>query len=431
MKPYCRVVLFIALLLLSNISIATNGYFAIGYGSKSLAMGGSAIAYPQDGLVASANPAGMSKVAEGWDVGIRFLSSPRTGEIDCSGIGFCDGTVSDRSSRDMFLVPNFSYVRKINERIRFGLSAYGNGGINTSYGQDFYVSSVALINNVPPPTRAKLGIDFSQLIFAPTLSYSLNDKHVLGIAPLLAVQKLSTRGLQAFAPLSAAPESLSNRGSAWSYGAGVRIGWLYQLNSKIQLGAAYASKIYMSKFDKYDGLLVNSGEFDIPSNFGFGLAIKINDRVDFAFDVVRILYSDIDSLSNPVVTMAELGGVINPERRLGAANGIGFGWESIWAVKAGVKYQWSDKLSFRLGTNHGQKQIPKAAAIMNIISPAIPQHHITFGASYRGSTHSEWSLAYMHAFKNTESDTGSPLFGATASYSIWQNSLDLTYSRQY
>ena len=339
--------------------------------------------------------------------------------------------MSDRSNRDLFLVPNFSYVKNINERINFGLSAFGNGGINTSYGQAFYQSSVAQINNVSPPSRAKLGIDFSQIIFAPTLTYNLNDKHVVGIAPLLSGQKLSTRGLQAFAPLSSAPDSLNSRGSAWSYGIGVRIGWLYQLNPRTQLGAAYASKIYMSQFDKYDGLLVNLGEFDVPSNFGFGLSFKLTDKMDVAVDLVRILYSDIDALSNPIVTSAELAGNISPGRRLGAVNGIGFGWESIWAIKAGIKYQWSDKLSFRLGTNHGQKQIPREVALMNIISLAIPQHHITLGASYQRSPHSEWSFAYMHAFKNSESDTNSPLFGATASYSIWQNSLDITYSRRF
>ena len=60
-----RIVLLFALLHFSNVSMATNGYFAIGYGSKSLAMGGSAIAYTQDGIVASSNPAGMAKIASG------------------------------------------------------------------------------------------------------------------------------------------------------------------------------------------------------------------------------------------------------------------------------------------------------------------------------------------------------------------------------
>ena len=38
-------------------AVATNGYFLIGFGAKSRAMGGVGVAYAQDGLAAAANPA--------------------------------------------------------------------------------------------------------------------------------------------------------------------------------------------------------------------------------------------------------------------------------------------------------------------------------------------------------------------------------------
>ncbi len=43
-------------------ALATNGYFAHGYGVRSVGVAGVSIALPQDGLVAASNPAGNLSV---------------------------------------------------------------------------------------------------------------------------------------------------------------------------------------------------------------------------------------------------------------------------------------------------------------------------------------------------------------------------------
>lgn len=423
------VLIFIALLGVSMNCMATNGYFAIGYGPKSIGMGGASIAYPHDGLAAASNPAGMAFVEPGWDAGMRFINTPREAEINCRGVGACTQLVSDKSNRDLFLVPNFSYNKSLNDRMTFGVSVYGNGGINTSYGKALYIESVSRINGATPLAGGKLGVDFSQVILAPSLTYKINKQHTVGIAPLIAAQKFSSRGLEAFIPLSSASGSLTSRGSDWSFGLGFRAGWLYQLHPRVRVGAAYASKVYMTKFKKYDGLFANGGEFDIPSNFGFGIAFKLTDKLDLALDASRIQYGDIDALSNPIVTAAELGGTINTNRRLGGSDGIGFGWRSVWAFKAGLKYEVNDTWTFRTGYNHGEKQIPRESTLMNLISPAVPQDHMTFGVSYRPSSNTEISFAYMHAFENELINSSSSLGKAKAEIS--QNTIDINFSRRF
>ena len=66
------------------------------------------------------------------------------------------------------------------------------------------------------------------------------------------------------------------------------------------MGATWASKTYMGKFDKYRGLFAEQGDFDIPSNFGVGLAWKATNELTIAGDYQRILYSQVAAIGNPV-----------------------------------------------------------------------------------------------------------------------------------
>jgi long-chain fatty acid transport protein len=55
-------------------SLATNGYFAHGWGTKSKAMAGVATALPQDTLVTATNPAGMAFMGNRLDLGVSFFN---------------------------------------------------------------------------------------------------------------------------------------------------------------------------------------------------------------------------------------------------------------------------------------------------------------------------------------------------------------------
>ncbi|MDP4789815.1 MAG: long-chain fatty acid transporter, partial [Haliea sp.] len=76
----------------------------------------------------------------------------------------------------------------------------------------------------------------------------------------------------------------------------------------------------MSNFDDYAGLFADDGGFDIPESFGTGIAWELSSALTLAADWQRILYSDINSVGNPLAPL--LAGV-----PLGVANGPGFGWE--------------------------------------------------------------------------------------------------------
>ena len=73
---------------------------------------------------------------------------------------------------------------------------------------------------------------------------------------------------------------MTNNGYDSSVGWGVRLGYTGKITPDCTLGATWASKTYMGEFDKYRGLFAEQGDFDIPSNFGVGLAWQATPSPD-------------------------------------------------------------------------------------------------------------------------------------------------------
>jgi len=401
----------VAGLMFAPLASATNGYFQIGYGAKSVAMGGAGTANPQDSLATAANPAGISFVDTGLDVDLRLFSPIRNASL---------GTTRDRSARDLFLIPNVGYTRSLSDKLRLGFALYSNGGMNTNFGTNFF-----------NPASGTLGVDLSQAIFAPTLSYKIGENQSIGISPLIGAQRFSARGLAAFKGLSAHPGSLTNRQADLAAGIGVRVGWMGRIMRKLSLGVSYASKVYMSKLERYDGLFAEGGGFDIPATFSAGLSYQVMPALTFAFDAQRIFYSDVPSINNPGPTAAELGGGITTARKLGASNGIGFGWESIWAYKFGVRYRVNGRWTVRAGFDHTDSPIPDSEVLFNILAPGTIEDHATLGISFRPDRKSEVSAGYMHAFHHSQNNPATVFFGRRGRWAMHQNALNITYSRNF
>ncbi len=423
--------LALILLFASQSASAINGYFAIAYGAKMTGMAGASIAFPQDTLAAAINPAGMSQV-EGWDVGARFLHLPRDAEFDCRGIGACDEIVRDDSKRDYWMIPNFGWNKRLSDKSTLGVTVYGNGGINTAYRRRLFTETAERVLGAPSiTTNGHLGVDFAQVIIATTYTYEVSPKNYIAIAPLFGIQKFSAQGLDFFQGLSSDPGSLTNKGDEVAYGLGVKFGWFYKPNDTFQFGAFYAPKMQMTKMKKYSGLLANNGDFDIPSNFGVGLAVNFSKQFSVAFDVTRINYHEIDALSNPVPTVTEFTGGFSADRLLGAKDGVGFGWKSITGYKLGARYILDDKITLRVGANYGEEQIPRKSSILNLITPAMPSKHLTAGFSYKTSDNSEWTLAVMHAFRNEMTAKDTAFFGSDVKFGINETTLDIGYTRHF
>lgn len=395
-------------LMASPLAHATNGYFSHGFGIKAKGMGGVGIALPQDSLAAATNPAGMVMVGERVDLGVDFFRPVRNAEIVGNPGGAAINQSLSANEDSSFLIPEFGYNKMINPDMSLGVSVYGNGGMNSSYS-----TPINIFSNGAGAGATKAGVDFMQLFISPTWSMKLNPKNSVGASLNLAYQRFKASGLQNFdfpSPqnYSSAPGSVTDLGYDSSTGWGLRLGWAGQVTPDVTLGATYQTKTKMGKFDKYKGLFAEQGGFDIPANFGVGMAMKVTPEATVAADVERIQYSGVKSTSNPLMPALNIGS-------LGTNGGPGFGWTDQTVIKLGVNYQYQPKLVLRAGYNHGSTPIPSSETFFNLLAPATVEDHLTLGATWTLENNGELSFAYMHAFEKTVSGSGSiPAVGCVA-----------------
>lgn len=421
-------VLAMAGLTVPGAAMATNGYFSHGYGMKAKGMAGVGIALPQDALAAATNPAGMAFVGDRLDVGVDWFRPIRDSEI-VSPFGVIPGLTGDFSGngKKNFLVPEFGYNKMLGWNMSLGISVYGNGGMNTTYdnGPAPFGGGIPLFNG---GTGQRTGVNLEQLFIAPTFAYKINKNHAVGVSLNLAYQRFRADGLAGFTAFSMSGANLTDRGTDSSTGWGIKIGYTGNLTDAVTVGATYQSRTRMGKFGKYKGLFAEQGDFDIPENYGIGIAVKATPKLTVAADVQQINYGSIDSISNSVMNL--LAG--NP---LGSDNGPGFGWRDMTVFKLGLSYAYSDKLTLRAGVSTTRQPIPKDETLFNMLAPGVVENHLTLGATWAVSPSSELTVAYMHAFSKKVKGSGSfplaPPGTAEVNLKMYEDSLGIAYGMKF
>jgi long-chain fatty acid transport protein len=413
-----RTLLVVAAALAPLAAQATTGYFQHGYGIKAQGMGGVGIALPQDALAAATNPAGIAWVGDRIDLGATLFMPDRGASITGSGAPGANGTY-DGNDTSSFLIPDFGYHRAINPSLTFGLAVYGNGGMNTDYKTNPFAGF--------GPNTGPAGVDLMQLFVAPTLAWKSRN-HAFGASLNLAYQRFKAEGIQGFAGFSASSGNVSNRGYDDSTGLGFRLGWTGQVSPAVTLGATYQSKTKMSEFDKYSGLFANQGDFDIPENYGFGIALKATPALTVAADVQQINYSDVQAVGNTADCFFAM------TCQLGATNGPGFGWKDTTVYKIGFAWQMKPGTTLRAGYVTLDQPIPASQTFFNILAPGVVEDHLTLGLTLEMSKTSELSFMYMHAFEKKVNGSGSipaGFGGGEANLRMSQDSLGVAYGWKY
>jgi long-chain fatty acid transport protein len=365
--------------------LATDGYFMHGYGTGQKGMAGAGVALLFGPSDAATNPASGVFSGPGLDFGIAAFSPDRQFEVTGTPSGYPGtfglqpGTVV--SDNKWFPVPHVAATWMLGQSAAFGISMYGNGGMNTTYNKPVFGGST--------PT----GVNLSQMFVAPNVSFKVATSHAIGASVIVGYQWFEAKGLQAFTGFSSAPASVTNNDSAHSYGAGFRLGYLGQIAPSLTVGVSYQSRVKMTNLDKYAGLFAQQGDFDIPSNWVAGIGYKPSPGMDIAFDVQRVNYSEVKSIGNPMLPNLQTA-------RLGDENGAGFGWRDMTIVKVGVQFKAAARTIVRAGYSYGQQPIPESEVMFNILAPGVIQQHLTAGltqaVSPRGALHLAVTRALPH-----------------------------------
>lgn len=377
---------FIVLMLSAPSVFATDGYFGVGYDTKSIGMGGAGVALFQNSFFGINNPASLVMHGNKYGLNLGVFNPNREYTVtgNPSGypgtFGLAPGTVESDSK--YFPMPSLALNRMINEKSSIGLSLYGNGGMNTNYPTNTFWG-----------TSETTGVNLMQMFGALSYSHKIGQKWSVGLSAILAWQSVEITGLQAFSTMSQDATKLTDNGANSALGLGGKVGIQGEIAKGLFFGATFQSRIYMNEFEDYSGLFAESGSFDIPANWTAGLAyMLIPNKLTVAFDVKQIYYSKVNSIGNPMNFMAPMG----------SETGSGFGWNDMTIYKFGLEYAANEDWTLRTGFSYGDNPIRSTDVMFNILAPGVIDNHLTFGFSKKMGT-KELNVALVRAFSNTVS----------------------------
>lgn len=413
---------------------ATNGYFLPGFGIRSQGMGGVGIAYGRDSLSTAANPANAVSTGMRGDMGFAVFNPERHATVtqDPSTpspfFGFGANTESDSK---YFIMPEMGFTMPLDDKLHIGVAVVGNGGMNTTYPENFFATGSV-------PKDKKVGVDMMQLLIPISAAYKVNEDHALGASLVLAETRFRAYGLDAFVnfdnfmTISSDPAHLTDQGFDYSYGAGIKLGWVGEFfDDRLAVGLTYASRTYMTKLDKYRGLFAEQGDFDIPENYGIGVAVKPAKNLVIAADVLRINYSKVASVGNPgmgdfIAAGMGIPSLTDTSKELGNDDGMGFGWDDQTVYKLGIQYGVNNRLQVRAGYNYGKTPIPDDQVTFNLLAPATVERHYSLGFTYKANENLEVTGTYMHVPSNSQSRCNQNIVDC-ASFDMHQNMFGLTF----
>lgn len=362
---------------------ASNGAYRVGFG-VSKGIGGAAVALPQDTLSAMTNPANLVPVGNRIDANIEYFRGTRIGKIRGNLLPPPFAVNRDYDlSRSKNLLDGEAGISWsfLDNRLGFGiLVAPQSGGVikwNTFEPFD-------------PANRHDFHINVAYLAITPTIAGEIfsNDiigKHYVGLGVDLTPARLKITGLQSLQNVGGIfgatidPNHVTNKGWDWAFGGAVRVGYLVQIREWIAVGIAYRSKTWMTRFDRYRGVISPHGRADLPATLFGGFAIKPFRQTTIAIDIGRIYNGGVKAFANKTYDIA------TAQVPHGASNGAAFEWSSSTVYKIGIVQQIAQALTLRAGYNYGQLPWQSTDVYDNALAalflPATMRHHLTFGAT--------------------------------------------------
>ena len=389
---------------------ATNGLFSHAYGARQGGIAGSGVAFPQDSLIASINPAGVVHLEKSKEFDLQYFSPTRGYTVEASQFSggfppFPGGPVE--SGSNTFIIPSIGLNWPLANDDAIGFALYGNGGMNTDYAAsdtpfNFGTFGAAAV----PGAQADAGVDYAQLFVNLSYSKKFGNNHSWGVSALMNYSQIELTGLAGFGPFSLAPRNLSDGGKDTDTGFGFRVGTQFTLSENMTMAAAYQSEISNS-FETYSGLFPESGKLNIPATAQIGLATKLGSGT-LTTDIQHIFYSDTKGVGGPGTTGLPTGCLPSAPftmnasaggpNCLGGNPGVGFGWDDMTVFKIGYTSAKTSKgWTWRVGASFGDQPVQPKDVTFNIIAPGVIEQHFTAGFSKELASGKELSAALMYA----------------------------------
>ncbi|NTU97096.1 MAG: aromatic hydrocarbon degradation protein [Chlorobiaceae bacterium] len=434
-----------ALLVLAGTTpaFATNGMNLEGYGAKSLAMGGTGMAYDTGNSAVMNNPATLGFMEEGSSeigIGIRGLHPD---------VSLSYGPYTEKSGATAFYMPSLSYMRR-DGRISWGAAVLSQGGMGTDFGSDsqIFAGGLSMMGSMVPMSgesiRTEVGVGRVMFPIAyhltenTTIGGSLDvvwvgmdlqmdmdgdhfGRMMTGVGGSVGGSMAATLGsmLSPSGPITDinyARFDFSNAsqwtGEAKGYGAGFKLGFTHRFSKEFSIGAVYHSQTSISDLETSKAVLafeaqmgstpfyqsvtgtIKVHDFEWPATFAAGVAFRPSDRLIVACDVKHINWSSV--MQRLFMTFTADNTVSNGPfagQTLDVKMTQDWKDQTVWAL--GLQYMATDRLALRAGASFSGNPVPDL--YLNPLFPAITKDHYTCGLGYRLSKVSSIAAAFSWA----------------------------------
>ncbi|HET9595560.1 MAG TPA: outer membrane protein transport protein [Anaeromyxobacteraceae bacterium] len=380
MNRHMKSLLAAAIAATASPALATNGMRMIGFGANQVSMGGASAALPLDAASIITNPAAIVALGGRLDFGASYFNpTVKYQAQEVPGLpqpGMAVGsTASFQSQRGASPVPAFGLVVPVDDRLSFGIGAYGIAGMGVDFAQNLY-GGVTYSS-------------YSQMRFAPGVAYRLTDWLAAGATVNVMYAQMGYDAAEGLLQVSHLGDS--------AFGIGGTFGLYAQVMKGLTVGAAYETKSVFQDFkfnvpahqplDPSTGRpAVDAGgnpiilpasvdriQFNQPSTFTAGAAWNVLPALTLAFDAQFIRWTESNGLNLPAY---------NSDLSQTGAMPFNLNWSDQWVFKVGAQLRATKTLALRAGYNYGKMPLDSSRAFENIAFPAVAEHHVTAGIGY-------------------------------------------------
>lgn len=354
-----------------------------------------AAAYTPNASTVYFNPAGMMQL-EGEQISIASHYIDPTSDFENQGSTLADGVTpiggpEDDGGESAF-VPNFYWVRPIDDNMSFGLGVNSPFGLKTEYEDDWVGRYHAILS------------DLKTVNINPSLGYRVNDKVSIGGGINVMLADVELTSAVDFGSLGGFPQAADGMAEleADSYdhlALGFNIGLTYMVSNITTIGVAYRSQIDLEVDGDADftvpgtvapllppGNFVDtdlSAEVTLPASLSFSVAHRV-DKFTWLADVTWTGWSSFDELRIEYDS-AQLDSVTTED------------WDDSWRYSVGFDYQATDTLVLRAGLALDETPIPSSERR----TPRIPgddRTWVSLGLTYVASDAFSFDVGYSHLF---------------------------------
>ncbi len=250
--------------------------------------------------------------------------------------GSAAGGGDSRNAGSNNFIPAFYLATPINDKTTFNLAVTSPFGLSTKYDSTWAGRYQAVESSI------------STVNFNPSVSYKLSDKLSVG-AGVVAQYYQATLTKSVFTGSNDATGKLS--GSDWGYG--YNLGSSYKFNDQLKVGVGYRSKIdyNLSGTTKVADLGMYSdfnAKTATPESLTAGVAYKLNQKVELAYDTTWTRWSRLKSL------------VVNAHQNSNLNDTTTFNWHDSFLHSVGANFTINDKTLIRVGTAYEKDAVTDA-----------------------------------------------------------------------